>query len=145
MARSGDLASPPQRRFHTEVVLYSALSAFLVIGGLIYGAFSQEAAGTVLLILVGGFAGIVAGYLAFQDRLERTAARAAAAGTAAPEPDTDDQFLPHASIWPFEMGVGLATTLTGLVLGWAILVPGLVLLSHSIIGWIAQSRRRSNR
>jgi hypothetical protein len=32
-----------------------------------------------------------------------------------------------------------------MVLGWAFLVPGLVLLTHSVIGWIAQSRRRSNR
>jgi uncharacterized membrane protein YfcA len=142
MARPGEPASTPQRRFRTEVLLYVALAAFLVIAGVIYGALSEEAAGTVLLILVGGFAGIVAGYLAFQDRLERTAARAATADAPAPE---DDQFLPHASIWPFEMGVGMATSFTGMVLGWAFLVPGLVLLTHSIIGWIAQSRRRSNR
>jgi uncharacterized membrane protein YfcA len=134
--------STPRRRFHTEVVLYTALAAFLVAGGVIYGVWSREAAGTVLLILVGCFAGIVAGYLAFQDRLERTTARAAT--TEEPEP-VDDQFLPHASIWPFEMGVGMATTFTGMVLGWAILAPGLVLLAHSIIGWIAQSRARSNR
>ncbi len=142
MARPGELASTPKRRFHTEVVLYTALSLFLIVGGVIYGALSDEAAGTVLLILVGVFAAIVAGYLAFQDRLERTTARAVTVEE--PEPE-DDQFLPHSSIWPFEMGVGMATTLTGLVLGWAILVPGLVLLAHSIVGWIGQSRRRSNR
>jgi Cytochrome c oxidase subunit IV len=142
MARPGELASTPRRRFHTEVVLYTGLSVLLVVSGVIYGVFSEEAAGTVLLILVGGFAGIVAGYLALQDRLERTAARAATADAPAPE---DDQFLPHASIWPFEMGVGMATAFTGMVLGWAFLVPGLVLLTHSVIGWIAQSRRRSNR
>ena len=142
MAQPGELASTPKRRFHTEVVLYTGLSGFLIVGGVIYGVLSDEAAGTVLLILVGVFAGIVAGYLAFQDRLERTTARAATEGEPAPD---DDQFLPHASIWPFEMGAGMATTLTGMVLGWAILVPGLVLLAHSIIGWIGQSRRRSNR
>ena len=85
------------------------------------------------------FAGIVAGYLAFQDRLERTTARGAR--RARPEAD-DDQYLPHSSIWPFEMGVGMATSFTGMVLGWAILVPGLLILAHSIVGWIGQSRRR---
>jgi len=40
------------------------------------------------------------------------------------------------------MGVGMATSLAGVVLGWAILVPGLLILAHSIVGWIGQSRRR---
>ena len=54
------------------------------------------------------FAGIVAGYLAFQDRLERTMAAQRPRRCRA-EAD-DDQFLPHSSIWPFEMGVGMATS-----------------------------------
>jgi hypothetical protein len=90
-------------------------------------------------VLVGVFAGIVAGYLAFQDRLERTTARGSAE---AAEEEEHDQYLPHSSIWPFEMGVGMATSFAGMVLGWAILVPGIVILGHSIVGWIGQSRRR---
>src|SRR6476620_10700977 len=101
MASTGELASDARRRFHAEVVLYTALSVFLITGGIIYGVWSREAAGTVLLVLVGCFAGIVAGYLAFQDRLERTLA-ASTPGEAGPD---DDQYLPHSSIWPFEMGV----------------------------------------
>jgi hypothetical protein len=139
MAQPGELASAPERRFHAEVVLYTALSVFLMLGGVIYGVWSREAAGTVLLVLVGLFAGIVAGYLAFQDRLERTTARGS---TEDAELEEHDQYLPHSSIWPFEMGVGMATSFTGLVLGWAVLVPGLLLLAHSIVGWIGQSRRR---
>ena len=139
MARPVEPASTPTRRFHVEVLLYAALAVGLVMGGVIYGLVSQEAAGTVLLVGVGLFAGIVAGYLAFQDRLERTTARALAEEGEALE---DDQYLPHSSIWPFEMGVGLATTLAGVVLGWAVLVPGVLILAHSIVGWIGQSRRR---
>jgi hypothetical protein len=138
--RPGELASTPRRRFHAEVVLYTALALFLLLGGLIYGVWSGEAAGTVLLVLVGVFAGIVAGYLAFQDRLERTTALAS---TEEAEVEEEDQYLPHASIWPFEMGVGMATSFAGVVLGWAILVPGALILAHSIVGWIGQSRRRS--
>jgi uncharacterized membrane protein YfcA len=141
MAQPGELASTPQRRFHAEVVLYTSMAVFLVAGGIIYGVWSQEAAGTVLLILVGVFAGIVAGYLAFQDRLERTTARASTEAEAAAE---DDQYLPHSSIWPFEMGVGMATAFAGIPLGWAILVPGVLILAHSIVGWIGQSRRRGD-
>jgi hypothetical protein len=93
-------------------------------------------------VLTGVFAAIVAGYLGLQDRLERTTARAE---TEESGPVEDDQFLPHASIWPFEMGAGMALTGAGVVLGWAILVPGLVLLVHAIAGWIIQSRHRSPR
>jgi hypothetical protein len=139
MAPEGELAATPPRRFHAEVVLYTALSVFLILGGVVYGVWSQEAAGTVLLVLVGLFAGIVAGYLGFQDRLERTTARGS---TEEAEADERDQYLPHSSIWPFEMGVGMATSFAGMVLGWAILVPGVLILAHSVVGWIGQSRRR---
>jgi len=140
MSRPGELAATPKRRFHAEVVLYTSLAGFLVLGGVIYGVWSKEAAGTVLLVLVGVFAGIVAGYLAFQDRLERTTARGS---TEEAEAEDHDQYLPHSSIWPFEMGVGMATSFAGVVLGWAIFVPGVLILGHSIVGWIGQSRHRS--
>jgi hypothetical protein len=142
MARPGDLASTPGRRFSSEVLIYGGLAVALVLGGVVYGVWSSEAAGTVLLTLTGVFAGIVAGYLALQDRLDRTTARAPTTDAADLE---EEQFLPHASIWPFEMGVGMTLGLTGIVLGWAILVPGVVLVAHAIGGWISQSRRRSPR
>ena len=140
MAEPGERTTISVSRFQAEVVLYSALSVFLVMGGVVYGVWSREAAGTVLLVLVGVFSGIVAGYLAFQDRLERTTVRGSPEEA---EEEEHDQYLPHSSIWPFEMGVGMATSFTGMVLGWAILVPGLLILAHSVVGWIGQSRRRS--
>jgi uncharacterized membrane protein YfcA len=147
MATPGEpLPTVPDRdRFHVQVALFVALAVFLVSGGVLYGLLSDEAAGTVLLILTGGFAAIVAGYLAFQDRLARTAA---GTGRAEHEAEADgaegeeEPFLPHTSIWPFEMGAGLATALAGVVLGWALLIPGVLLLGHSVMGWIGQSRRR---
>jgi hypothetical protein len=142
MAQPGELASTPQRRFYSEVVIYGALAVFLALGGIIYGVWSGEATGTILLVLTGVFAAIVAGYLGLQDRLEKTTARAE---TVESGPVEEEQFLPHASVWPFEMGAGMALTGAGVVLGWAILVPGLVLLVHAIAGWIIQSRHRSPR
>jgi uncharacterized membrane protein YfcA len=148
MALPGDPlpAVSPRARFRVELGVFLALSVFFVLGGIVYGLLSDEPAGTVLLILAGGFAGIVAGYLAFQERLARTAAghrRAEQESGEEGAPGEEEAYLPHASIWPFEMGAGLAATLSGVVLGWAVLVPGLVLLVHSILGWIGQSRRRA--
>jgi hypothetical protein len=148
MAEPGELVpeASPRARFRVEVALFVALAVFLVSGGVLYGILSGEAAGTVLLILTGAFAGIVAGYLAFQDRLARTAAGREGAGREVSEEGAEGEeeaYLPHTSIWPFEMGAGMAATLAGVVLGWAVLVPGVVLLVHSVLGWIGQSRRRA--
>jgi hypothetical protein len=122
--------------FWTEVRLYGALTVFMVVGGVVYGVWSGEAAGTVLLLLTGGLAAIIAGYLAFQDRLRRAESAGEAESGAEP-------YLPHASIWPFELGVGMTLAFTGFVLGWAVLLAGAVVTVHAIGGWIGQSRRRS--
>jgi Cytochrome c oxidase subunit IV len=140
MADPGELTKTPRRRFATEVAIYTALAAFLIGGGIIYGVWSREEAGTALLVLTGVFAGIVAGYLGLQDRLERRTARA---GTTESGPVEEEQFLPHASVWPFEMGAGMALALSGVVLGWALFVPGVILVVHALIGWTIQSRQRS--
>src|SRR5262249_14694159 len=124
MAHARQPTPQPARRFTAEVGTYGAMAASLALGGIIYGVWSREAIGTILLVLTGVFAGIVAGYLALQDRLEKTTARAA---TTEEEPPESDQFLPHASIWPFEMGAGTALALSGVVLGWALLLPGILL------------------
>jgi len=139
MAEPGELMDTPRRRFASEVVIYAALAVFLVSGGVIYGLWSGEEAGTVLLVLTGVFAAIVAGYLGLQDRLERRTARE---GTVESGPVDEEQFLPHASIWPFEMGAGMAMALSGVVLGWAIFVPGVILVVHALVGWTTQSRER---
>jgi cytochrome c oxidase subunit IV len=140
MGDPDELVATPRRRFRTEVLIYTPLAVFLVSGGVIYGVWSGEQAGTALLILTGVFAGIVAGYLALQDRLERRTARAPATESG---PVEEDQFLPHASLWPFEMGAGMALALSGVVLGWAIFVPGVILVVHALVGWTVQSRHRS--
>ena len=74
MARHSELASSAGRRFYSDVAIFGALATFLVLGGIVYGVFSGEASGTILLVLTGVFAAIVAGYLGLQDRLERRAA-----------------------------------------------------------------------
>ena len=58
-------------------------------------------------------------------------------GTTATRP-----YLPHASAWPFAIGVGAAAVANGLVLGLWIIVPGVALLVLGIGGFVRQTRRR---
>jgi hypothetical protein len=118
-----------------EVALFGVLTVFLVLAGVVYYVWSDEWAGTVLLVLGGGLSGITGGYFAFQVRLER--ADLADAGEPVPvEPEVPI----HASIWPLEMGAGMTITCLGLVLGRFVLLFGLVLAVHSVVGWVTQSR-----
>jgi hypothetical protein len=58
------------------------------------------------------------------------------------DPD-ETLYLPTASIWPIGIGVGASLTLGGIALGLWVMIPGIVLLAHSVIGFAIQSRDRS--
>jgi Cytochrome c oxidase subunit IV len=124
----------PSMRF--EIALFGALTLFLVVGGIVYYVWSEEWAGTILLVLGGGLAAITGGYFYFQGRLER--ADIADEGER-PAPVEEPAAI-HASIWPFEMGAGMTVACVGLVLGRFVLLLGLVVTVHAVVGWIIQSR-----
>ena len=125
----------PGTRF--EMLLFGLLTVFLVVAGVVYYVWSEEWAGTVLLVLAGGLAGIAAGYFYLQRRLERS--DVANAGEFGRAPVAEPAAI-HASIWPLEMGGGMTITCLGLVLSRMIVLFGLVLMLHAVVGWIAQSR-----
>src|SRR5215211_3731748 len=106
--------------------MWVVLAIGLSLGGVIYGVWSDEPAGTALLILVGAFAGLFGGYLAFEARLTATGERH----------HEEPHYLPHESVWPLELGVGMTLALSGFALGLWVLVPGVVLTVHSLAGWI---------
>jgi hypothetical protein len=58
---------------------------------------------------------------------------------AGPEPAP---YLPHASVWPFAIGVAAFLITNGLILGIWFLVPGALLLFIAVIGFGRQSRHR---
>jgi hypothetical protein len=143
----GDRAPAIWRLSGTEVRIYGTFFGLLVVGAFGYALWSSwEAAGTVLLFLVAGLFAIVAGYLAFHERLARLEAREAAESALAddevPIEEPSVQYLPHSSIWPLELGAGMTLTLCGFAMGSWVLVPGLVVTIHASIGWLMQSRRR---
>ena len=53
------------------------------------------------------------------------------------------QYLPHASVWPFCIGLAAFFLTNGLILGTWFLVPGALLLVAGVVGFIQQSRFRT--
>jgi hypothetical protein len=126
-----------------EFRVYAGLAVLMVGGALGYGIWtSWEPAGTALLFLGAGLFTIVAAYLWFSERLSLSEAVATDGADDVEVPEAEEPYLPHASIWPLEVGGGMALTFCGLAMGRFILIFGLVLLVHGLAVWILQSRRR---
>lgn len=123
-----------------EIRLFGLMAAFFAVAGAVYYVWSDEWAGTVLLVLSSGLAGMTGGYLFLQSRLERNlSGDAGERGEVAGE----HEYLPHSSPWPLELGFGSTVTLVGLVLGRPVLLAGVAICAHALYGWLSQSRRRS--
>lgn len=115
---------------------YLVLGGAVLLMGAVYWFTSYENAGTAMLVLAACLALSVGGYLAF------TARRTTGTISSGAEGGSDEPYLPHASAWPFFVGVAALVTANGLALGpWA-LVPGLIALGGALIGYAGQSRRR---
>ena len=61
-------------------------------------------------------------------------------GAATPD---EGMYLPHASIWPFWIGTAAFLVTNGLILGTWFLVPGVVLLTIGLVGFVRQTRLRN--
>ena len=138
--------------------LFLAIGAFVALLGVIYWSTAYEESGTVMLLLTAVLGLWIATYLWLHTRSLGGPAIDAGAepgtqlgrpgpgadepvpvgtGATAPEP-----YLPHASAWPFAIGLGAATLANGLVLGLWVIVPGVALLVLGIGGFVRQTRRR---
>ena len=143
-----DTAVEPDTGIPTEAKLFFGLGTFSLILAVIYyvttGASEQgvEYAGVLALIGGGAFSLFFGTFLLLTVRRIQADTEAmeeeAAAGAT-----TDVLFLPTESIWPIGIGVGLSLVLAGVPLGLWVMIPGLALLVHSLIGFARQSRTRS--
>ena len=145
---AGHEAGPPvvDPRVPTRMFLF--IGSFLLALGVLYASTSYEESGTVMLLGGAGLGLWIAvflwlkmreGALAEQDELAQAPDTVPAVGEVVDHPGL---YLPHASAWPFAIGVGAATVANGLVLGLWVTVPGLALLALGIGGFIRQTRRR---
>jgi hypothetical protein len=119
----------------TEHRIFLGIGTFLFVAAVVYWLGDYEEAGTTMLALSAVLAFVVGGYLLASSR------RPAPAPANAQE-EAGDDYLPHASIWPFWVGLGSVVLANGFALGlWAI-VPGALVLAFAILGYARQSRRR---
>lgn len=135
---------PETAGMRVQARIFLGIATFLVLAAILYGVTSSERAGTTMLLLAGGMALIVGAYLSVQARTMTDASepdRAGGGGAAEPAAQ-GEAYLPHASIWPFGMGMGLVVMTNGLALGlWAV-IPGALLAASCLWGFARQSRRR---
>ena len=126
---------PGRREVLVQSRIFLGIGLVVTVMAGIYIATAYEEAGSVMLVLAAGLSFVCGGYLVVQLR----------------RPSTDvhhvehhgEQYLPHASIWPFWMGVAAFLLTNGLILGTWFLVPGALLMVIGLVGFIRQSRART--
>jgi hypothetical protein len=123
----------PKRDLLVQWRIFIGIAVFMAVIGALYWFTSYEAAGSAMLGLSCGLALLVGAYLWRQDHH----------GAAAPSHGQAEEYLPAASIWPFGIGLSAFLTFNGLILGLGYAVPGIVLLTMSLAGFIRQSRARA--
>jgi len=139
--------------------VFGVIALVLTAIGAIYWFASYENAGTVMLLVAAILAWWVGGYLFLRERaapaptIERTPAEAEqptaageapapSAGTVVAAEHEAEEYLPHASVWPFVIGLGGAAIGVGIVVGLWVAVPGVAVLALGVGGFVRQTRRR---
>jgi hypothetical protein len=113
-----------------QAKVLGGVAAFLLLAATVYELAADEHAGTTMLALAAALALVVAAYL-------RTQAHDGG------DHEDGDEYLPHASIWPFAIGVAAFLMANGLILGPLWLVPGGLLLVVGVVGFARQTRWRA--
>lgn len=112
-------------------MMFIGIAVFMAVIGIVYWFASYEPAGTTMLGLSAALAALCGVYLRVQYE---------SPATAAPE---HDHYLPHASPWPFGVGLGALLAANGMIVGLGFAVPGFLVLAVSIAGLVSESRRRA--
>lgn len=132
---STDDGSPAKAGMRVEASTFLVVGAAIFVAFLVYWLVAREPAGMVMLLLTAAMMGFLGGYVLLQHRRSVDPAATGPAGGG-------DHYLPHASLWPFAVGVGAVLIGNGLALGaWAV-APGAALVAYGLWGYARQSRRR---
>jgi hypothetical protein len=111
-------------------------AAFLLVAGTVYYASSQEWRGSVMLIVL-SISFLYAG-LIFRGALRR--ASAAATPQAMAEEELEPVVGP--TIWPFVISLAAILVVVGAVVVRWVLIPGVILLIGSAVGWFGDIRQQ---
>ncbi len=123
--------------------IFLGIAGFLVLATVVYSTTASEGVGTTMLLLTAAATLSVGLYFATKSRTNADPAEGDHPDGARPVgPAEEEAYLPHASVWPFAMGMGLVVMANGLALGLWALVPGALLAGTSLFGYARQSRRR---
>jgi hypothetical protein len=143
MSGADDAAIEPRRGLPTETRLFGSLGLFYLLLAVVYAITAYEWAGVALLGFAALFSFIAATYFAFELRNVQDDVELLEGELPMEPPTHAGLYLPHTSVWPIGIGIGTALTLAGIAIGWWVLLPGVALLAHSMIGFATQSRDRS--
>jgi hypothetical protein len=137
-------SNPRQAGMGVAARIFLGIAGFLVLATVVYATTASEGVGTTMLLLAAGAVLSVGLYFAAKSRTNADPAEGdghEGAGPVGPAGE-GEAYLPHASVWPFAMGMGLVVMANGLALGLWALVPGALLAGTSLFGYARQSRRR---
>ncbi len=123
-----------------EAVILLFLGVFFGIVGIVYWFWSNEQAGTAMLIgtcTLGFLPGSY--YYYWHRRMGQRVEDRDDASIAEGAGDIDS--FPSSSIWPFVLGMGAFLTVNSLVFGIWLIFPGISLILTALVGVTAESRR----
>lgn len=129
------------RYLSQEALLFSRLSIFGIVVGVVYWFVSYEAAGTAMLIGFGVASGVIAIAIWSSPTRGAAAARREAAGDVVTEPG---ERIPAPAFAPVLVAAGIAIAMLGLALGLLILPVGVVV---AVIGgryWLEAAIREAD-
>jgi cytochrome c oxidase subunit IV len=124
-----------------EALLFGGVAVFFAGAAALYGVWSHDPAGTAVLIIAFGMAGVVSFFCAVQYRRrgrrpqDRTDAEVVdAAGPL--------EFFPPHSTWPVITALGFAVTALGVVYGLWLFLIGAGVLARGVLGLVFQYATR---
>lgn len=124
----------------TEGKLFVLAMVFYLVVGAIYGFWSKDETGIVLLLFTGGMALIVAFFALHVSR--KVYPRPEDNDDALPEDANPDYgFFPPHSWMPLPLAGSMAIIVLGLVFAVWMVVLGVVLLLFSLVGWVFEYYR----
>ncbi|MFJ5534801.1 cytochrome c oxidase subunit 4 [Streptomyces sp. NPDC093261] len=126
-----------------EALLFGGVALFFAGAAALYGAWSGDPAGTAVLIVAFGMAGVVSFFCAVQYRRrgrrpqDRTDAKVAdAVGPL--------EFFPPHSAWPIITALGFAMAALGVVYGLWLFLIGAGVLARGVLGLVFQYATRKD-